>query len=194
MAEPRSAEQLTTAANELLRELNKRVFNDAIDITKLHIAVGLCEDFAEAHATILHEFSENAVELASSRKLEIDSLRDQLAAAEREIDFQDERNGRLEADLSRIVGIAQTLHTLLHPEFDMKDCKIAPCDQFVGQDDYERMHMRQLAEREAALAAAQKENDRLRKVLSGIANASYEDWAAREARAALAQDPVKETR
>jgi hypothetical protein len=86
--EPRRAEQLTAAANELLRELNERVFNDSIDITKLHIAVGLCEDFAEAHATILHEFSENAVELASSRKLEMDSLREKLAAAEREIEVR----------------------------------------------------------------------------------------------------------
>jgi hypothetical protein len=83
--EPRRADQLTAAANELLRELNERVFNDSIDITKLHIAVGLCEDFAEAQATILYEFSENAVELASSRKLEIDSLREQLAAAQKEI-------------------------------------------------------------------------------------------------------------
>jgi hypothetical protein len=84
-AEPGSAEQLTTAVNELLRELNKRVFNDAIDITKLHVAVGLCEDFAEAHATILHKFSENAVDLASSRKVKIDSLEAALLSAQKEI-------------------------------------------------------------------------------------------------------------
>lgn len=44
----KSAEPYITEANELLRELNAKVFDDSIDITKLHIGVGLVEDFAAA--------------------------------------------------------------------------------------------------------------------------------------------------
>lgn len=38
---------LTRAANQLLRKLNREVFQDSIDISKLGIGVGLVEDFAE---------------------------------------------------------------------------------------------------------------------------------------------------
>jgi hypothetical protein len=40
-------EDLTRAANQLLRKLNREVFQDSIDITKLGIGVGLVEDFAD---------------------------------------------------------------------------------------------------------------------------------------------------
>jgi hypothetical protein len=76
-AEPRSAE-------EFWPEWQKR----NSDIGVLHYWV---RDFAEAYAATLreqiaalHEFSDNAVDLAASRKVEIDSLKEQLAAVERE--------------------------------------------------------------------------------------------------------------
>jgi len=45
-----SAAELQSAANELLRELNAKVFGDHIDIVKLPEAVGMCEDFAKDYA------------------------------------------------------------------------------------------------------------------------------------------------
>jgi len=51
----RESADLQTNANELLRRLNRDVFNDAIDIFKLPYAVGLVEDFAKAYAKHVRE-------------------------------------------------------------------------------------------------------------------------------------------
>jgi hypothetical protein len=47
-------------------------------------------------------------------------------------------NEKLRIQMARLAGIVKELHSILHPEFNIKDCKHGPCRNFRSEDDYEQ--------------------------------------------------------